>query len=113
MAITQASALTGIVQWGIRQSAEVANHLMSVERVLEYTALPAEKQPDIPKTPPREWPKQGKIGFKDVGLKYDENGSLVLKNLNFTIQPKEKVCVQLLVLFQIFSKATFCFRWEL
>lgn len=96
MAITQASALTGIVQWGIRQSAEVANHLMSVERVLEYTGLTAEKQPDIPKTPPREWPQQGKLVFKDVGLKYDENGSLVLKNLNFIIQSKEKVCTPVL-----------------
>lgn len=93
LAITQAIALTGVVQWGVRRSTEVSNHLMAVERVLEYIALAPEKQPDIPKTPPREWPKQGKITFKDVGLKYDENDSLVLKNLNFTILPKEKVCI--------------------
>lgn len=91
--------MTGIVQWGIRQSAEVANHLMSVERVMEYMALPSEKQPDIPKTPPRQWPQQGKITFKDVGLKYDKNSSWILKNLNFTIQPKEKVIIVFIDLF--------------
>ncbi|KAJ8951065.1 hypothetical protein NQ318_003763 [Aromia moschata] len=52
LAITQAAALTGIVQWGLRQSAEVANQLMSVERVLEYTNLPQETQPQNPVKPP-------------------------------------------------------------
>ncbi|KAJ8933694.1 hypothetical protein NQ314_013860 [Rhamnusium bicolor] len=57
LAITQAAALTGLVQWGMRQSAEVANQLMSVERVLEYKTLPQEKQPDIPKKPPKNMAK--------------------------------------------------------
>lgn len=91
LAITQATALTGVVTWAIRRSTEVANHLMAVERVLEYVALPEEKQPDVPKIAPQEWPQHGKVIFKDVGLKYDENGVSVLNNLNFTIQPKEKV----------------------
>lgn len=91
LAITQAAAMTGLVQWGLRQSAEVANQLMSVERVLEYTALPGEKQPDVPKTVPPEWPDEGKIIFRNVGLRYDESAPLVLKNLNLVIQPKEKV----------------------
>lgn len=43
LAITQTMTLTFMLQWGIRQSAEVANQLMSVERVLEYTQLPPEK----------------------------------------------------------------------
>lgn len=91
LAITQAMALTGIVQWGIRQSAEVSNQLMSVERVLEYTSLPAEKQPEKPKIPTTDWPKEGKVIFKSVGLRYDEKAPLVLKNLNFVVQPNEKV----------------------
>lgn len=84
---------------------------MSVERVLEYTALPSEKQPDIPKTPPPEWPQQGKITFNDVGLKYDKYGSFVLKNLNFTIQPKEKVRFCSTSMDDVFQK--FLCRWEL
>lgn len=42
LAITQCMALTWMMQWGIRQSAEVVNQLMSVERLLEYTLLPSE-----------------------------------------------------------------------
>lgn len=91
LGITQATALTGMVQWGMRQSAEVANQLMSVERVLEYEELPVEKQPSIPKKPSENWPSKGAIEFKDMGLKYDEEGALVLKHLNIHIEPKEKV----------------------
>ncbi|XP_057653050.1 ATP-binding cassette sub-family C member 4-like [Diorhabda carinulata] len=91
LAITQATALTGMVQWGIRQSAEVTNQLMSVERVLEYKALPAEKQPDVPKKPEKSWPKKGHIRFKNMGLRYIENGPLTLKNLDLSINPNEKV----------------------
>lgn len=42
LAITQSISLTGIFQWGMRQSAEMENQMTSVERVLEYTHLPRE-----------------------------------------------------------------------
>ncbi|KAF2882882.1 hypothetical protein ILUMI_23292 [Ignelater luminosus] len=91
LAITQASTLTGMIQWGVRQSADVANQLMSVERVLEYALMPSEPQPVIPKKPDADWPKYGKIAFEDVGLKYSETSPLVLKSLNVVILPKEKI----------------------
>lgn len=91
LAITQAAALTGLVQWGMRQSAEVANQLMSVERVVEYALLAPEKQPDVPKKPEDDWPKHGMLVFEDMGLRYAENTALVLKNLNVIIQPKDKI----------------------
>ncbi|CAH1104964.1 unnamed protein product [Psylliodes chrysocephalus] len=93
LAISQATALTGLLQWGMRQSAEVANQLMSVERVLEYKSLPKEIEPAVPKVPPKEWPQNGEIIFKDTCLRYFEGGPLVLKHLNLTIKPKEKVGV--------------------
>ncbi|XP_072393683.1 ATP-binding cassette sub-family C member 4-like [Diabrotica undecimpunctata] len=91
LAITQATALTGMVQWGIRQSAEITNQLMSVERVLEYKSLPAEIQPVVPKKPLPKWPEKGNVYFRNMGLKYIEDGPLTLNNLNLSIESNEKV----------------------
>ncbi|XP_022904684.2 ATP-binding cassette sub-family C member 4-like isoform X1 [Onthophagus taurus] len=91
LAITQATALTGLVQWGMRQSAEVANQLMSVERLLEYSSLPEEQQPMVPRKPPLEWPDDGKLVFNDMGLRYSDDSPLVLRNLDIVVEPKEKV----------------------
>jgi hypothetical protein len=49
LAITQAVMLTGMLQWGIRQSAEMENQMTSVERVLEYTEV--EKEPPLESLP--------------------------------------------------------------
>ncbi|CAH0558003.1 unnamed protein product [Brassicogethes aeneus] len=91
LAITQATALTGLLQWGMRQSAEVINQLMSVERVLEYEELPKEVESESPRKPPGDWPNDGHIYFEDMGLKYIDDGALVLRDLNIEIKPREKV----------------------
>lgn len=93
LAITQCMGLTGMLQWGVRQTAEMENHMTSVERVLEYSTL--ESEPPLESTPenkpPKEWPTQGKVEFKNMFLRYDRSEPPVLKNLNFVINPREKV----------------------
>lgn len=42
LAITQAMVLTGMLQWGTRQSSEVVNMMTSVERLVTFTKLPPE-----------------------------------------------------------------------
>lgn len=91
LAITQVMSLTGMVQWGIRQSAEVANQLMSVERILEYKLLDQEKQPAKPIELPKNWPVNGKLKFDKVNYRYYEGGDRVLKDLQFEVKAGEKV----------------------
>ena len=91
LAITQAMALTGMMQWGIRQSAEVVNQLMSVERLLEYRDLNSETQPIKPKVITKMWPENGCLEFKNVTYCYFDGAEPVLRNLSFTVQPREKV----------------------
>lgn len=93
LAITQSIGLTGMFQWGMRQSAELENQMTSVERVLEYTNIEQEasleSSPD--KKPNVTWPEKGKVQFKNLYLSYGKDEPPVLKNLNFVVLPKDKV----------------------
>ena len=93
MAITQAIVITGLFQWGIRQSAEMENQMTSVERILEYSAIekepPLESKPD--KKPPASWPTAGAVCFEKVILKYDPTEKPVLHGVTFRVNAQEKV----------------------
>ncbi|KAK7083945.1 Multidrug resistance-associated protein 4, partial [Halocaridina rubra] len=93
LAISSAMMLSGMFQWGVRQSAEVENQMTSVERVLEYSKLEPEAPLDTEKDKSLKqgWPEQGKIMFEDVSLQYGNNEPPVLKNLNFCIKASEKI----------------------
>ncbi|KAF5283713.1 hypothetical protein FQR65_LT13748 [Abscondita terminalis] len=93
LAITQSLGLTGMFQWGMRQSAEMENQMTSVERVLEYNDIEHERplKSDSKKKPAATWPDKGKIQFVKVYLNYFPDDPPVLNNLNFTVKPLEKV----------------------
>ncbi|XP_061402316.1 probable multidrug resistance-associated protein lethal(2)03659 [Musca vetustissima] len=95
LAITQAMGLTSMVQWGMKQSAEMENTMTSVERVAEYETIESEGdlESEPSKKPPKSWPEEGKIAFDNLSLRYapDPKSEYVLKSLNFIIQPFEKV----------------------
>ncbi|KAF4079997.1 hypothetical protein AMELA_G00165440 [Ameiurus melas] len=90
LTLSYAVTLMGMFQWGVRQSAEVENLMISVERVVEYTKLENEASWETQKLP-SEWPSQGLITFDQVNFSYSSNGPLVLKNLTAMFRPKEKV----------------------
>ncbi|KAM4788293.1 ATP-binding cassette sub-family C member 4 isoform 6-T6 [Cyanocitta cristata] len=91
LALSYAITLMGTFQWGVRQSAEVENLMISVERVMEYTELEKEAPWETNKHPPTEWPNQGMIAFENVNFTYSLDGPLVLRHLSVLIKPKEKV----------------------
>ncbi|GBP17240.1 Probable multidrug resistance-associated protein lethal(2)03659 [Eumeta japonica] len=80
-------------QWGMRQSAELENHMTSVERVLEYTNLEPEPAMETAEEfkPKGVWPSEGRIEFVNFNLRYKPTGDCILRNLKFTIEPKQKV----------------------
>lgn len=101
LAITQIMTLTGMLQWGARETAEVSNHLLSVERIIQYRDFPPEKSTkntknrentqDIVKISEKDWPSNGKVEFKSFSYRYSETLQPVCRNLNFIIQSNEKI----------------------
>lgn len=93
LAITQSMTLVIMCQWGMRQTAEMENNMTSVERVIEYIETPSE--PALETDPivklPETWPSSGRIHFKELKLKYSNKGDHILKGLNFSIRPMEKI----------------------
>ncbi|KYM76972.1 hypothetical protein ALC53_12582 [Atta colombica] len=91
--ITQTMALTNMLQWGIRQTAELESQLTSIERILEYSHLEEEpmidSKPDA--KPPDDWPTKGLVKFKNVNLKYNPRGVCILRDVSFIVMPKEKI----------------------
>ncbi|OXU26939.1 hypothetical protein TSAR_013829 [Trichomalopsis sarcophagae] len=118
LAITQCMLLINTLQWGVRQFAELENQMTSVERVLEYSKLPSEpydrssaerRLEEVTEASPLTdakleiqtpmnavaavgaWPDNGRIEFRNVYLRYDKQGPPVLRGLNFSIEPREKI----------------------
>ncbi|XP_059935774.1 ATP-binding cassette sub-family C member 4 isoform X2 [Mesoplodon densirostris] len=91
LALSYALTLMGMFQWCVRQSAEVENMMISVERVIEYTDLEKEASWEYEKRPPPSWPQEGVIVFDNVNFSYSLDGPLVLKHLTALIKSREKV----------------------
>lgn len=91
LAITQTMSLTGILQFGIRQSADISNQMMSVERILEYRDLRPEPEPERPRAVDEAWPADGRIELQNVIYRYFAAAKPVLHNVSLAIRAKEKV----------------------
>jgi ABC-type multidrug transport system fused ATPase/permease subunit len=98
LSISYCITLTGLFQWGIRQSAETENFMTSAERIHEYGQLVPESyqnsnENDVLTQLADDWPSRGIIEFKDYTFRYRPELDPVLKNLNLRIQSKEKIGV--------------------
>uniref|UniRef100_A0A4W2FZS7 Multidrug resistance-associated protein 4 n=1 Tax=Bos indicus x Bos taurus TaxID=30522 RepID=A0A4W2FZS7_BOBOX len=82
--------LMGMFQWCVRQSAEIENMMVSVERGIEYTDLEKEAPWELEYRPPPFWPPNGRISFSSVNFRYNSDSPLVLRNLEEIINSGEK-----------------------
>lgn len=87
LAILSSLSLISLCQWGMRQSADLENQMISVERIIEYTQLPLEPalESDRENSPPSDWPSHGNIEFKALSLRYSEHSEPVLHDMTFHI----------------------------
>lgn len=88
-------ALTLLIQmsnqnfpWVVRQSAEVTNQMVSVERILEFCHLEPEAplEMDADKKLEDSWPSKGTIELKNLSVRYRPGLPLALAGINCTIQ---------------------------
>ena len=93
LAITQALAITGILQHGMKMAAEMVSQMIGVERLFQFTKLDQEGpfESEFGKGPPKDWPSRGEVKFEKLYLRYTEEVDPVLKNLNFKVEPGMKV----------------------
>ena len=77
----------GCYNWGQRL-------MCDVQRVFNLQDAPQENYEQPKETTVQEsWPQKGEIAFKDVELRYRPNTEVVLRKLNFTAVPGEKIGV--------------------
>lgn len=92
LSVSYALQITGSLNWTVRMTVEVETNIVSVERIEEYTNLKSEA-PEIIETNriPNNWPTSGAIDFKNYSTRYREGLDLVLKKINISIKPQEKI----------------------
>ncbi|CAF3763598.1 unnamed protein product [Rotaria sp. Silwood1] len=84
--------LTDIFQWGVRQSTETENYMISAERINEYFHIPSE--PGLHKEElelPTNWPVEGRIEFEKFKLSYRSEFEPMLKGINLKIEARHKI----------------------
>ncbi|QRG38744.1 hypothetical protein FDK38_003162 [Candidozyma auris] len=92
LSVSYALQITQSLNWIVRMTVEVETNIVSVERVLEYSELTPEA-PEVvyDNRPPKTWPQDGEVVFKNYSTRYRPELDLVLKNINLEIKPHEKI----------------------
>ncbi|TPX37747.1 hypothetical protein SmJEL517_g00607 [Synchytrium microbalum] len=91
LSLSSALNLMGLAQWAFRQSAEVETLMVSMERILEYTELPAEAPEITSLRPPSNWPDKGEVEVTNLSLTYPGTDTPVLNNITVRFEPGKKI----------------------
>ena len=79
---------------GLNTLSNFENSMIDLERCLQYTNIQSEapKKTQIDNDEKlKNWPNEGKIQFVNFSVKYRPETEIVLKNINFSINSKEKI----------------------
>ena len=86
--------LAGLFQWCVRQSAEVVNQMVSVERVLAFGNVESEAPLVMDGDDAllaTGWPQQGNIKVQDVSVRYRSTLPFALQHVNIQIEAGTRV----------------------
>uniref|UniRef100_A0A1Y1M3W5 ABC transporter domain-containing protein n=1 Tax=Photinus pyralis TaxID=7054 RepID=A0A1Y1M3W5_PHOPY len=75
----------------VKNITDIENHMISVERILEYDYIGQEGQESSRNMLPVTWPSSGEIRFEKVNVKYGKTDPNVLKDLTFSVEPLLKI----------------------
>jgi ATP-binding cassette subfamily C (CFTR/MRP) protein 4 len=94
LAVSLLIQLSGLFQWCIRQSAEVVNMMVAVERVIGFRDLSSEAALVTDGDDSLDdWPSKGEINVKDLCVRYREGLPLSLRGITFKIEGGSRVGV--------------------
>ncbi|KAL7574291.1 hypothetical protein ACA910_012537 [Epithemia clementina (nom. ined.)] len=96
LALSMLIYISGVFQAVIRFSADVVNHMISVERIIEYGKLESEAplRCDIDdELESKGWPNAGKIEYDSVSVRYRQSLPLALRQISFVIPAGARVGV--------------------
>lgn len=93
LSVSYALNITTALNLAVRQITKLETNVVSVERIMEYanTSTEAEWKSEEGKSPPPGWPYEGKILIENYSTRYRPGLELVIKSLNATIRPHEKI----------------------
>ncbi|KMU83907.1 canalicular multispecific organic anion transporter 1 [Coccidioides immitis H538.4] len=84
-------AIFQMLQFTVRQLAEVENNMNATERIHYYGTQLEEEAPLHMRELDKTWPSRGEITFSNVQMRYREGLPLVLQGLNMKIQGGERI----------------------
>jgi ATP-binding cassette, subfamily C (CFTR/MRP), member 1 len=84
-------SIVQMLQFSIRQLAEVENGMNAVERILHYGTQLEEEAPEHTIDVRPSWPEKGEIVFDKVEMRYRANLPLVLKGMSIHVQGGERI----------------------
>ena len=92
LSISSSLGISFTLNWLVRTMSEFEANITSIERIKEYCDIKPEPEWSIEETTPEKaWPTEGRIKFENYFLKYRAELDYVLNNLNFEVNPGEKI----------------------
>ncbi|RZC49995.1 hypothetical protein C5167_018432 [Papaver somniferum] len=94
LSLSYALALTGTQVFLTRWYCNLANYIISVERIKQFMHIPSEPPAIIDdRRPPPSWPSKGRIDLENLKIKYRPNAPLVIKGITCTFKEGSRVGV--------------------